>query len=295
MTDGQERASDASEAFDLVANETRFAIVRALWDLTSHPRESVSFAALRDQAGVRDSGQFNYHLGKLTPEFVRGDDDGYHLTEAGRRVVGAAVSGVYTDLDASVEPRPAGDCPNCEGTLELDYDEGIMVVRCRDCEQLILDMSTPPVLVAETDPEDLSTVLGRHAMAETQRMNSGFCPYCGGPLDTTVVLPEASDAFDDVDVECSCVGCEKSFQWNIFVAVLDHPEVIGLFHDAGIDVREFPVWKMFARPDLDGRIVERDPVRVEATIELDGRAVTLTIDDSLDVVTHRTASVESAD
>ncbi|PSQ27232.1 hypothetical protein BRD06_05185 [Halobacteriales archaeon QS_9_67_15] len=295
MTDGQERASDASETFALVAIERRFAVVRALWDLTSHPNESVSFAALREQAGVRDSGQFNYHLGKLAPEFVRGDGDGYHLTEAGRRVVGTAVSGVYTDLDASVEPRSAGDCRVCEGTLELTYDEGVMMVRCRDCERRVFDMSTPPVLVAETDPEDLSTVLWRHAMAEVQRMNSGFCPYCGGPLDTAVELPEASDALNDVDIKYGCAACERTFQWNVYLAILDHPAVVDLFHDAGIDVREFPLWKTFLRPDLDGRIVERNSVRVEVTIELDGRAVTLTVDDSLDVVAHRTAPVESTD
>jgi len=64
------------DAFSLVANETRMDVLKALWEADG-PR---SFSALRERVGVRDSGQFNYHLGKLVGHFVRKTADGYRLS-----------------------------------------------------------------------------------------------------------------------------------------------------------------------------------------------------------------------
>jgi len=286
MTDGTARATDPNEAFDLVGDETRFAIVRALWDLTDWRSDPASFAELRAEAGVKDSGQFNYHLDRLCPEFVRSVDGGYRLTEAGRRVVGGAVSGIYTDHDVSFEPEPVGACPACEGTLELGYEGGFMTVTCGDCDKRLVDMSTPPVLIAESDPENIPSVLTRHAMAEVQRMNRGFCVYCGGPLESRLDLPSDGAGFDDLVVEFDCAACEKSFQWNVFVSILDHPAVVSLLHDAGIDVRDLPVWSVFTDLDLEGRIASSDPLRVEATIQVEHGAVTVTLDETLTTVDY---------
>ncbi|ERH10091.1 MAG: hypothetical protein J07HX64_01860 [halophilic archaeon J07HX64] len=55
----------------------------------------MAFSSLQDRAGVEDGGRFNYHLGKLVPEFVREDDAEYALTHAGEQLIGDAVSGMY--------------------------------------------------------------------------------------------------------------------------------------------------------------------------------------------------------
>jgi hypothetical protein len=52
-----------SEAFALFADETRVAIVEALAErTTAEGTDGLSFAELRRAVGVRDAGQFNYHL-----------------------------------------------------------------------------------------------------------------------------------------------------------------------------------------------------------------------------------------
>lgn len=184
MSEGHDRSVDPSEAFGLVASETRFAVLRALWDLTTRTGESsVSFAELRRASGIADSYQFNYHLDQLTPQFVRDVDGEYGLTVAGRRVVGAAFSGGLTDTETEVDPRPVRECPDCGDTVALWYRHGEMRVQCRGCGRHEADVRAPPALVATTDSDDLDRVLGKHLLTEIQRLNRGFCLYCGGPLE----------------------------------------------------------------------------------------------------------------
>ncbi|MCH7660071.1 MAG: helix-turn-helix transcriptional regulator [Euryarchaeota archaeon] len=70
------------EAFALLGNETRVAIIREL-GTADDPR---SFSDLHAAVGVRDSGGFNYHLQKLVGSFVRRTDEGYELSGAGERI-----------------------------------------------------------------------------------------------------------------------------------------------------------------------------------------------------------------
>lgn len=58
--------------------------------------DPVSFSELRDRVGVSDSGQFNYHLGKLDGHFVEAAEKGYQLRQPGRWVVGALLTGAVT-------------------------------------------------------------------------------------------------------------------------------------------------------------------------------------------------------
>ncbi|QPV63542.1 helix-turn-helix transcriptional regulator [Halosimplex litoreum] len=289
MSDGDGGSTDPSEAFGLVANETRFSILRALWDRSEWGDRAESFAAIRSEAGVRDSGQFNYHLDKLTPEFVREVEEGYRLTEAGRRVVGAAVSGVYTDPDVTVGPEPAGECPGCGGGLELRYEDGYVRVECGDCDAMLFDMSTPPVVAAERDDEAVGDALVRHATAAFQRMNRGFCIYCDGPLDPVVEPPDDADDASDLRAELSCRACGRTFGWSVVAGLLDHPAVVAMLYEAGIDAREFPVWGVYTRLDREVAVASEDPIRIEASIGVGDYRMDLVVDGDLTVVDHERA------
>lgn len=79
-----------TEGFEMLGSNTRLAILLALWqaqDPSPPPSEQsdpdVSFSALRERVGIRDSGQFNYHLDKLVGTFVEQTDAGY-LDDGGR-------------------------------------------------------------------------------------------------------------------------------------------------------------------------------------------------------------------
>jgi len=287
MTEAGGQSVDSSEAFSLVASETRFAVLQALWDLTAGTETStVSFAQLRREADVGDSGQFNYHLDQLTPQFVRKVDGEYRLTIAGQRVVGAAVSGEFTDLETTMEPRPVGDCPECDGTVELGYEDGHMVVDCRGCETRVADMQAPPVLVATADPEELPELLGKHLLTEIQRMNRGFCLHCGGPLEGHVERDDDGRLRDSWNVSFTCQVCGHVSYSLVSGTVADHPAVVSLLHEAGIDIRETPLWDVDPILDATERIADEEPLRVETTIGTDHAALTLTLDADLDVVSY---------
>jgi len=57
---------------------------------------------------LRDSGQFNYHLGKLVDRFVTRTEEGCELTQPGIQVNGAIDAGSYT-LARRSNPGPSPD------------------------------------------------------------------------------------------------------------------------------------------------------------------------------------------
>ncbi|MWV41379.1 helix-turn-helix domain-containing protein [Natrialba sp. INN-245] len=72
----------ASEEFELLASPVRLEILTALADRDRPLR----YSELRARLSIRDNGKLNYHLRTLE-ELVDGSDDGYALTERGRRLL----------------------------------------------------------------------------------------------------------------------------------------------------------------------------------------------------------------
>ena len=287
MSEGRGQSVAPAEAFSLVASETRFVILQALWDLTTGTGgPSVSFADLREASEIRDSGQFNYHLDQLTPQFVQKVDGEYQLTAAGRRVVGAAFSGGLTDMETTIDPRPVRDCPECGGTIALQYGHGQMHVECRDCDNHEADIQAPPALVATADTDELETLLGKHLLTEIQRLNRGFCLYCGGPLEAEFQRDDEGRLREEWNVSFSCEVCGHVSYSLVSGVVLDHPAVVSLLHEAGIDLRETPLWELDPLLDATERVVAEDPLRVETTIETGDTALTLQLDESLSVIEY---------
>jgi DNA-binding transcriptional ArsR family regulator len=100
---------DPVEAFEALSDETRLGIVRALADRRRErpAAPALSFSALRERVGVRDSGAFNYHLNRLLRTFVEKTDAGYELDADGMRLIDVA--------EGRVEPgAEEGPCPVCD-------------------------------------------------------------------------------------------------------------------------------------------------------------------------------------
>ncbi|MEY7850522.1 helix-turn-helix domain-containing protein [Natrarchaeobius sp. A-rgal3] len=72
----------ASEEFELLASPIRLEILAAL----SGCDRPLRYSELRARISIRDNGKLNYHLRTLE-ELVDGSDDGYALTERGRRLL----------------------------------------------------------------------------------------------------------------------------------------------------------------------------------------------------------------
>ncbi|WP_436908077.1 ArsR/SmtB family transcription factor [Halosimplex marinum] len=107
---------DPAEAFELLGDETRLAILRTLADAD----EPLTFTRLRERCGVTDSGRFSYHLRRLCEYFVRETADGYELGPAGSRVI--AVTGEAGDVagdhsadagGSEADAAATDECPVC--------------------------------------------------------------------------------------------------------------------------------------------------------------------------------------
>lgn len=307
MTEAWERAEDMDDAFSRVANDTRFEIIQSLWSAAADGEGPLAFSTLRERTGIEDSGQFNYHLGELVPQFVRDSDDGYALTWAGRKVIGAAVSGVYTDATSTaVGPLGVGTCPNCSGTLEGTYANGEMVIECADCGVTVTDgLSAPPIVAAGHDHEELPTVLNKLLLTEVQKMARGFCNICSGEVEITIQPPEnaqgevqegTDDEFRELfGVRSTCQECGFISHGVVGAYLLDHPAVTALLWDAGIDIRKTPVWELEWLFEPHTVLLGQDPLRAEVTIAVADDSLTLTVDEDLTVLDHERATSETAE
>lgn len=281
--------------FSLVANDIRLEILLTLWDsYTDDPvpePEPVPFSTLKERVGIRDSGQFHYHLDELVPQFITRQEEGYMLTYAGAQIVGAGFSGVYTSTDVTLNPRAIDDCSNCDGMFELRYEDGHAIVECGTCDANRI-MSAPPILAVAHDVEEHPELFGTFTLTQLQQTVRGFCYLCSGPVDGEVAASslDSENASGGVKIAYECQECGAPFYTVATTAVLDHPAVVSLLHDAGIDYRDIPSWGLRRTLDSEERIRSEDPVRVEVTVSVHGDDLTLLLDEALNVIEY--SSVE---
>lgn len=281
---------ELEKTFRVVANDIRLDILWALWDMyTDDPTpdpEPVPFSILRERVGIRDSGQFHYHLDELVPRFVTHHETGYTLTYAGARIIGAAVSGAYTDTEITLEKTTIDACPNpgCEGELDLGYDQGHVHVSCDTCQDERL-MSAPPILVAAHDVTQLPERLGSFTMAQLQNTVRGFCHLCSGPVEGGIANPDRETG-ESVKVVYVCQECEAPTYTAATTAILCHPAVVSLLHDAGIDYRDIPPWGIIHALDSTESVRSKDPVRLEIVVSIEDRELEVVLDEELSVVEY---------
>jgi hypothetical protein len=281
-------AVDPAEAFAALSNETRVDILRALWETDG---EEATFSELREAVGMRDSGQFNYHLDTLTDRFVVRSDDGYRLTLAGEHVVGSLLAGAYT-MEGTVDPIPLDEpCPFCGGAQTFRYEDETVVIDCDDCK-VKSHSPVPPGVFSGYDVEAFPTVAERYLRTILRKADDGFCPICEGRMEPTVLaeMPtddperEPPERFRDFPmVRYACDRCGQQLTTQLGAALLDHPAVVAFHHENGVDVRDESFFRFVATDRESVDIRQRDPLRASVTYTADGDDLTLVVDGDLDV------------
>lgn len=279
--DGVVERVSADDAFGLLGDDTRLGVLRALSE-TDGP---LGFADLRTAVGVADSGQFNYHLDRLVGQFVAKRDEGYGLTPAGRRVVGAVLAGQYTKAVES-DPVPVdADCPHCGGRLDARFEEGLARIACDDCERDVIRLGVPPGAFEEYPRSEWPRVAERWTRREFETFVDGFCPTCHGPATSTLER-SAEEVLDTYPfgVRYACDRCDTSMFANVEAHVLFHPAVVTFHYDRGVDVTETAIWDLDWAVTPGAQAVVEDPLRVEVPVTVDGDCLRLTLDEDASVV-----------
>lgn len=268
----------ADEAFALVGNETRLRILMELQESAT----PLTFSQLHERVGVRDSGQFNYHLNRLVGRFVRKgskpgdssdgeDDQGYRLTYAGERIVGAVYSGVFT-RDISVGPVPVdGSCHECGGDLVATYEAERARVTCEACDLQIVGFGVPPTLVEDRAVERLPRTFDAWVRAQIDLASHGFCPLCTGLIEP--VLDESpSQSWEDSQMIALLFECERcgiDVQSAVGAAYLSHPAVTSFHLDHGIDLSRTKLWNLGWLFEPHTNVIRMNPARFDVRIALD--------------------------
>lgn len=289
MDDGEGVADRVppAEAFELVAHETRVAVLGALRAADGGP---LAFGEIRDAVGVDDPGQCHYHVDRLAGRFVDRTDEGYRLSSAGWRLAGAIVSG---GLTASLAPEtvPAeGACSECGGPLDAVVRPEGVSIECRDCGFVETDPDVPAAALAGRPSSELGQTIWQYVRRMEVDAAHDFCPNCEGSVQRAVTTPSedaAPDWFDgeaaDAVVVTDCDHC--GFWWHAMlpIAALVEPAVVAFYHEHEIDLRERPWWTLEG-VQIGAADVTDAPRRVAIPMAVDGDSRTFVFDGDFEFV-----------
>lgn len=303
----------ASHAFELLANETRLAILLALWDAYEPFSRSsgLTFSQLRHTVGMSDSGQFNYHLGKLEGQFIESTDDGYKLRPAGEKVTRAVIGGARTET-ASLESAELGmACVRCDAPTAITFRDGRLIQHCTECgghfgETDELPPGTlyvwrfEPAGLSNRTPEAIFTAASKGMFHRVLAVIDGVCPECSGAIDTEIDVcdihePDADGVCpncgrgDEILVLNQCSVCKFTSAAAPSDLVTHHPAVISFYYDHGINIQydlDFEeVTRLFQLEKAHEQTIEsRDPLRVRVTVRCEGDEISLRFDDDMTII-----------
>jgi len=273
---------DPAEAFSVVGNETRLSILEELWRTDA---DAMSFSDLRRAVGMRDSAQFNYHLGELTDHFVRKGEDGYELQHAGEKVVTAVVAGSITEKP-HVEPFPVeGECFACGGALQGVYEDERLSIECVECGHQHGDYDFPPGGLTDRTPTEIAEAFDQRVRHLHCLAADGVCPECSGRMEHSIEREGECCLGVPVRVEHECQQCGHELCSAPGLRLLDHSEVVSFHRERGVRLDERPYWTLeWCVGEEYTELVSEDPIRVELVAAIDGDELHVTIDGDLDVV-----------
>lgn len=268
-----------AEAFTLVGNEHRVAILEALLSLHRTGEEyPVSFSTLREAAAIDVSSQFSYHLDKLVGHFVEQREEGYAFRYAGWNVATAILAGTYNRRDRLAAAPADGTCPLCDAAaLAATYRDEWLGIDCSACSSSLTRYPFPPGGLAERTTEEFLRVFDRHVRTDVRLARDGICPACTGSM-RAATGPET-----DGVVGYRCERCGNRLHPTPGLVLLETPVVRRFYGDRDVDVEARPFWEF--RPCVDERLSEvtgDSPWRCEVRMPLDDRLV-VTLDEDLRV------------
>jgi hypothetical protein len=261
-----EDTQHAVDAFGLLSHETRMAAMYVLWEAGAPLR----FSEIADRAGISDTGNFNYHFGKLVGEYVRDHGETYGLTRAGRQAMTAVVAGEVTRQPSFSPVELEESCPYCGASVELTHGEDKLRVRCRSCagtfetgrettygttnpEGTLSAFAFPPSGLRNRDPDAILDVALERYLGRMRELASGICPDCAGPVDRTVSLcrdhdaagicPACSSRFAG-EIAFKCNTCRMTNTSLLIAVCVRNPQVQVYFADHGYDLVA-PSWETF--------------------------------------------------
>lgn len=302
-TDDATQTIPPDDAFARLGNEIRMEILQELGRATN----PLSFSEVRERVGIGDSGQFNYHLGKLEGHFVRETDDGYELRQPGRRVIEAVLSGAVTETPALEPTQIDFGCRLCGAPVKVSYGEERVEMYCTNCAGLYDEtiqgmeegtdlgwlggLSLPPAGVYGRTAMELFRAASTWFHLELMAWANDICPRCSGTVEQSVSICEDHAADDGICDACGhrhaamitgrCANCIHEMRSLFPVHLLNTPELMSFLIERGYQpLSGGHDWGW----DWEEDIRSVDPFKAEFSLTINEDTLSLTVDDDLDVV-----------
>lgn len=270
-----------AEAFSIVGNETRLSILEALWATETRP---VRFSRLRERVGMRDSAQFNYHLDKLTGQFVVRTEEGYDLRNAGERVVQAVLAGSFNEhpeLEFTIE----SPCTRCGEPLCVFYEDEQLSIECPSCDRGHGTYSFPPGGLHDRSREEILTAFEQRVRHLHCLAADGVCPACSGRMRTTISHDGECCLGVGLRADHVCEQCNHSLCSAVGLSLLDHSAVVAFHSDHGIDLGNTPYWRFeWCVSDDHTTVLSEDPWQLCVEIALGDETLSVVLDGELTVL-----------
>jgi hypothetical protein len=274
-----DHASHVREAFRLLADDTRLDIVEYLRHAEDCP---VSYAEIKNDLGIQDSGRFNYHLDKLTGTFVSKTAEGYALSFSANTLYQAILS----TRPIADHPTPVFDveepCPECGSTCEIRYETECVVSQCPSCDSQSFAYPFPAgAFTGRTDEEALRAVVQRmyHHVSLAQQ---GVCPYCSGTMTAEWLSGHDTEFPSNVLVHYTCSLCGMELHTGVVAMIQQYSAVTSLFDEYGIDLRETLPWEFRGYASRKGVTVRsEDPLCIEVPVTIDDDEFTVIVDENM--------------
>lgn len=304
-----EAGPHAADAFALLADETRLAVLLALWQ--AHDREnddkSLPFSEIFDRVDYDSPGNLNYHLGKLEGQFVQQREDGrYEIRTTGLKFVRSIIAGSGVE-DVTLEPTEIDQpCPFCDAPTTVSYRDGTAIHACTACPGAAPDADTEGVLsVVPFDPaglqgrtaEEVRAASVVAALRGARSMFQRLCPACSGAVDGWFERPDEGERPSETGrlsvparAHFRCRTCRKHTIDPPRGLALFHPAVVSFYGDHDVsthvsadDVRTVKrFYALMNSNEVD--IVSDAPLRVAVTARCDDDELRVTFDETVRVV-----------
>lgn len=299
-----------TQAFKLLGSEIRLAILLALWEaldsvpiLSEQAESALSFSELRKRVGMRDPGQFRYHLEKLVGEFVDSTEDGYTLTQFAVTCLQPVVAGTMMDHETFDSEPSDWACPRCGSAMVIDYSDRILTERCTNCAGVwqtsddppgvVNKMYRPPAGLAHRTPQEFRRHGYTYDRHRWMSMMEGVCPGCSGSVTVAVhVCDDHDTAGETVCESCGtiyeiqpvskCCVCKLTQRVPAYAPIFPEMAVKAFYFEHGKDVEALldeNAWGILGDSIAGIDVKDEEPLEFTVTVELGGNRLAVTLDD----------------